>query len=487
MLRLPSYIQISQHHVYYFRRSVPPDLRPGLQRRELKVSLRTSDRIQAIRLGRLLTLKSDGIFNRLRNMNNQPHISALQFGVKGVEKSADGTFSIDSLELDPSQPQAEKELLKAFFEQLNQTPPTAVQSTSPVSASTSEESASMTLEKLVETFCTEQGRADSWTPKSTAENHAIYQLLIRILTPDRECASLTQTDANRVKDMLLRLPPGINKSPTYRDRSLNEILSEAPAKTMAISTVNKYLTRYSSLFDWANRHGYVQGNYFNGLTISSKKKSEDNRAIFTRDDLTQLFCGDVFTRNQYKHNYQYWLPLLGLLTGARLNELAQLYVDDIHNESGIVSLDINKNTSDKRLKNVASQRRIPVHSQLIRLGFESFVRQQRSEGATRLFKELKHSRDGYAKNASRWFNGRYKVLCGITHRDKVFHSFRHTATTELKHQDVDEKKVKALLGHFDSSITYGTYGKAYPMTILKNTIELLDFSRELRGVHAYKN
>ena len=49
----------------------------------------------------------------------------------------------------------------------------------------------------------------------------------------------------------------------------------------------------------------------------------------------------------------YWVPLLGLYTGARLNEICQLYVNDIKEIDKIWCIDINRKTNDKKLKNAS--------------------------------------------------------------------------------------------------------------------------------------
>jgi integrase len=72
---------------------------------------------------------------------------------------------------------------------------------------------------------------------------------------------------------------------------------------------------------------------------------------------------------------------------------------------------------------------------------------------------------------SRWFNENYLVKTGIKNdskTEKVFHSFRHTFANACKISGVEEYKAREILGHEVSSksITYGRYGKKYPIDIL---------------------
>jgi len=73
-----------------------------------------------------------------------------------------------------------------------------------------------------------------------------------------------------------------------------------------------------------------------------------------------------------------------------------------------------------------SRRVIPVHPELVRLGFVDFVEQARRERGrvARLFPLLNPGpRGGFGEGWSKWF-GRYIRSLGITNKHRVFHSFR---------------------------------------------------------------
>ena len=95
----------------------------------------------------------------------------------------------------------------------------------------------------------------------------------------------------------------------------------------------------------------------------------------------------------------------------RFEELLQLHVEDVRQEEGIWCISINDASEDeanpKKLKNKASERLIPVHNALIRLGFIDFVNKQSQDKHIRLFPELKHGIDGFSRLTSRWFNDGY--------------------------------------------------------------------------------
>jgi integrase len=88
-----------------------------------------------------------------------------------------------------------------------------------------------------------------------------------------------------------------------------------------------------------------------------------------------------------------------------------------------------------------------------------------------VFPELSKQRDGYGQAASKWF-ARYRERC---HVKTPFHSFRHTFIDELKQLDADQKKIAALVGHKDESMTGGLYGKPYKPEVLYPVICKLKF------------
>ena len=212
------------------------------------------------------------------------------------------------------------------------------------------------------------------------------------------------------------------------------------------------------------RHGYVKQNFFKGLHIEVETRPDDEREVFTTEDLKKIFA----PQKKYLYNYYYWLPRIAIFTGMRLNEICQLHTSDIYQKDSIWIFDINKNTEDKRLKTRASKRLIPIHSRLIQLGFIDFVK---SKEGDRVFDELGLSIDGYGRYPSRWF-GRWKKKIGV---EPPFHSFRHTVINHLKQKGINPFVIHAIDGHTEGDMSMDRYGKPYNVTILKDAIEQLDF------------
>lgn len=341
----------------------------------------------------------------------------------------------------------------------------------PVSAVKPNVASGGSLARMIRDCVNEKKRTKEWTPKTVAENESIFQHIKEILkNPTAETITLKHSTA--FKDTLLRLPPNRTKG-RYAGKSTKEILAMRPAQTMAVSSVNKYLRRVSSLFEWGKKHGHVHENPLEWLGIKEKRRPHEQRARYTYDEVRLLFDVEHLSPKKLRKRYQYWLPLLGLYTGARLEELCQLHLEDVRRENGIWVLDIN-DRQEKRLKTPAAERLVPIHSALANAGFLDYVEDLGKEGKKRVFPELQQRRDGYSQTASKWF-GRYRKKIAL---GKDFHSLRHTFVDELLQLGADDKKVATLVGHAEESMTSGRYRNPFRPEVLLPVVSMLDFDSE---------
>jgi integrase len=115
-----------------------------------------------------------------------------------------------------------------------------------------------------------------------------------------------------------------------------------------------------------------------------------------------------------KYPHRWWGPILGLYTGARINEVSQLKVADIVEERGTWCLDIRKTVDEdlagsrgarsrQRLKGKSAIRRIPIPQPVLDAGLLEFVADMREFGHPRLFPHLS---SGVNKKTGE-SNGRY--------------------------------------------------------------------------------
>ena len=285
--------------------------------------------------------------------------------------------------------------------------------------------------------------------------------------------------AESLRGTLLQYPTNKNKGTQFRGLGWKACIEKAKHlghQTLSHSSVKGYIEKCSTFYSWLNLHNHCTRNPFKSIKVNNGtgrvNKYVDARQRYTEDDLAKIFTTEIFTQKKFIHNYYYWLPIIGLLTGARIDEICQLYVDNIkQTKDGLWYFEFTDEREDQKLKTGSSERAIPIHSKLIDLGFLRYVSTLDSNG--RVFPELKKSRDGYSQASSKWF-GRFKTRLGFN-KKYVFHSFRHTVADELKQKKADPYLAGGLEGHIAGTITYDRYGKTYRPETLIDIMKLLDF------------
>lgn len=335
----------------------------------------------------------------------------------------------------------------------------------------------VTFSEVQERYVNEVRMAEGWTKKTEAENQAIFGLFVQA----RGNLPVDQIDRTLMSDykssVLMCIPPNMNKLKQYQGMTVEEVIATNPGKTISVNTINKHIRRMSALFNYAVKNGYMESNPAADLQIKNKKRVDQEREAYSREDLIKLFSSEEYTEGTHKQPYGFWTPYIALYSGCRLEEICQLHLDDIRLVGDVWVFDIN-DKDEKRLKTKSSERLVPIHPELIRLGLLDFVESLKKKKEVRLFPELSQRRDGYGQTVSKWF-ARYKTRCGIG-EGKTFHSFRHTFITHLKHKQVDPFMIHELDGHAIDSETMGRYGKRFtPEILLREAIEKIDYSFQL--------
>ncbi len=299
---------------------------------------------------------------------------------------------------------------------------------------------------------------------------------------------------NDFLDRLKRWPSHRSKRPAYRDLSTEQILAlDVPPKDrIAVKTINKHLLWVSHTLAYACQRDFISKNYCEGIKLTSKTKmrADEEREAFTTEDLHKLFHSREYINDTFRSPFRFWLPVLGLFTGARLGELCQLEVDDVQKIDRVwcivirPGLDEDKESpaskEKKRIKVLSSRRAIPLHSFLLDdLRFLNYVQMMRDKGEKRLFPDVPYIHDAYSQYASKWF-GDYRRRCGVDEPRKAYHSFRHTFSTNLKYQEVDYEIRGELEGHATGTAITGRYQKRFKADKLKRDgIDKLDFGIDL--------
>ena len=210
------------------------------------------------------------------------------------------------------------------------------------------------LKQAINDFIAERQRGEAWTARTLKDRTAQLALLSELLNDNTFIGSVDAIKAAEVKKTLQALPKNRNKNPKTRDKTVQEMIAVSDVDKMDARTVNEYLTVYQSFFGWAERQGLVQKNVFDGLQIKLGKRKANTRVPFTREQIKTILAAlPAHTPEKSDKSYRYWGVMLAIYTGARLNEIAQLALNDIQQEDGIWYFNITDEGDDdnKRLKN----------------------------------------------------------------------------------------------------------------------------------------
>lgn len=277
-----------------------------------------------------------------------------------------------------------------------------------------------------------------------------------------------------------------NHARKYRDVLIEKGLSK--------STIENRLGFLATLF----RHGqkelieHLHINPFDHIEIRAQPiRAPKNRRAYETSELSRIVNSNLYQPGHVVKGQvteaAYWLPLLGMFTGARLEEICQLYLSDVQIINGVHTIRFANLEEGQKLKTQSSFRRVPLHKQLIACGFIKHVEQMRALGHERVFPSLSNSNSHgtFSNAAGKWF-ARFLDSIKLTDSRLDFHSFRYTFKQQCTLQGIPNEVRDALTGHWSSAgdasrVYMRAEDRQYPFPALVHAIEQfaypeLDFS-----------
>jgi integrase len=286
---------------------------------------------------------------------------------------------------------------------------------------------------------------------------------------DLEIINIKRSHVREFREALQAMP--VRRTGQLRSATLPQLVEwskkNPDAPKIASATVNKLLGGVQAIAVWGYDNGLTPDDapWSDPFARMRLEEDEPDREPWELAELRLLFSSPVFAIGDRPKGgcgeAAYWLPLLGLYTGARQGELAPLCASDVTTDeaTGVTFITVAEDEErGTRLKTASSRRVVPVHPELLKLGFLRIVdeaRKLRGESGS-LFPLLKPGpRGGYAEAWSKWF-GRYIRAMGIENKNRVFHSFRHGFKDALRAAGEAEDINDALTGH-----SGGGVGRSY--------------------------
>ncbi|MDR3497840.1 MAG: site-specific integrase [Parvibaculum sp.] len=362
-----------------------------------------------------------------------------------------------------------------------------------------------------------------WGENSAYKNPGKANLFVRIVG-DIPFAQIQRTDALRFRETLERLPRlhgksiYIGLSPhecVARADEIGSLLSDKNRKQIEFekikyrreeaekfverldpNTINAALSMVSGVFEWEHSSGcYPGGNPFDKLRATKKeikrrKQGKPTRQAWEPDQLEALFSSPLWmgSRSENRRHLsgkivvedgKFWCPLLAIFAGLRADEALTLRASDIREHEGVWYLDLQED-KERKYKTANASRLIPLHDELIRIGFIEFKEAAERAGHRRLFEEFGYrNRSGkYTDTLSKWFGIYRRDVVGQTQHLRDFHALRHTFDTFIERKlEADPVMLRRVMGH--QGHTNGTtddYFKGYEAKDLKPLIDLLEYS-----------
>ncbi|MBO3278245.1 site-specific integrase [Pseudomonas schmalbachii] len=293
---------------------------------------------------------------------------------------------------------------------------------------------------------------------------------------DVEVTKLTRAVVQEYRSKLAEFPV---KTAGAGKLTAQQLIDKAKAESLPLlspATIRNRLRALSAVLGFAVRMDWIKENPVEagGIAKAAAKaagaRADRKRKDYTQAELQAIFSSAAFTQRDWKPagggNYGkawYWLPLLMYYTGCRREELAQLAVADVSEEDGIPYLSIlaheddGPEDDDRTVKTAGSRRRVPLHPDLLRLGFREYAASVPADG--QLFPLLKPSPAGFygANWGKAW--GRYiRDEACISGPASPSHGFRHTFKTLSRQVGIPEDVHDAITGHSPKNVSrdYGS-------------------------------
>lgn len=257
-------------------------------------------------------------------------------------------------------------------------------------------------------------------------------------------------------EALSRYPANAHKLGRFKGKSINEVLDmtvNEVVQGIGGDTRSGHHSRLMQFLDRLTEQKKIRTNPLRGLGLDPGTSHEPKEhKLFRLDELRSVFEPMAFGK-WAKVPHRWWLPILGLYTGCRIGELAQLRKCDIIDDHGQWEISIEPGERGS-LKTEQSRRRIPLAPALVELGFLEFFSDMQSVPHERLFPLLakpktkisgKETGEGYGTKVTQDFYGYARKI--ELAEGRSMHSFRHHFITHLLRDGVEIEVIKSMSGH----------------------------------------
>lgn len=315
--------------------------------------------------------------------------------------------------------------------------------------------------------------SENLTPRSIAGLSSELEILMQLIPAATPIYSIDRAICREAARAIKKIP--VHASKKFPDKNIRQAIAigeNGGVKLLSPNRANTYIERLKAVMQYAIDEMYISTQPAGNLNAYDGDPDKDKRDPFAAEQLNKIFHAPLYTgckddENGYMkigenvpRRARFWLPLIALWSGLRLEEICQLYAVDVYDYRDIPIMDIQESKihADKSLKTRNSIRVVPVHPELVKLGFLEYVKEIKRQEHKFLFPELVRSKNGtLGHSISKWFSRFLKNIDAKTDKTS-FHSFRHTLAGGLKECETPEHIANALCG-WEKNSMYSLYGK----------------------------
>ena len=330
----------------------------------------------------------------------------------------------------------------------------------------------------------------------TVRSH--LDLLQEALGEDTPVQAIDYDRCMAFRSTLARIPS--NRSKIYKNKPLNEAIALAESEgrpPLAYQTQSGYLGTLNKVLELALLKQLISVVPSKGMKPSAKKTPADQqRKSFDDEQICEFFQSPYYKEcsseksppyNVEKEHWRFWLPLICLLMGMRPKEVCQLELTDVKlTKKGVHYLSVsptndedeesNGSTNKKTIKTDTSRRNVPIHPEILRIGFLEFVDDQKKTGKQLLFQDLKVNKYGDpAQYALKCFREKYLKEAIKVKKQQAFYSIRHSFRDALRRIEAPPDVLQSLGGWSQGSLVSDAYGDKSDPDYLNTYVQRIEY------------
>ncbi|WP_327752093.1 site-specific integrase [Sphingobium sp. SJ10-10] len=309
---------------------------------------------------------------------------------------------------------------------------------------------------------------------------------------DIAAMEVTEDDLHNWLDALVKMParlPAADRALTFTARLTK--YGNVEGGKISATTAKKQLGALQAILGFGKRKRLIVRDVSKGIAVDGYTKTKGKgRRTFLDSEIAALFTAPLFLNPAdwriagaaVSDSTMFWLLLIGLTSGARLEEIGQAAIADVRRDDYVTYIDIDDYDSDadeesdnKSVKTDGSRRLVPIHDMVIACGFHVYIEALRYAGHKELFPDLSANIFGKRTQAASQRINRLVDRQVSGDRRLVYHSFRHTFKNRGRTAAVQEMVLNQLCGHAATTVG-GKYGEGQPLWVLYRELHKLDFS-----------